>query len=128
MELEHGVQELQRCHLDNPCTHCREIPQSSLPDYIIDRFMHSLQVQESPRHSRFPLARSHAKSTPDATEDLLKKVCVKLEKVARDRYVMQQMAKIEMCRCGIDLQELEHIEWDQYSGCPKNTLKLDVVI
>ena len=52
MELEHGVQELQRCRLDNPCTHYREIPLSSLPDYIIDHFMRSLQVQESPRHSR----------------------------------------------------------------------------
>jgi len=60
----------------------------------------------------------------DDTEALLKKVHIKLKMVERDRYIMQQMARIENCHCGMDLQELEHIQWYHYSGFPKNTLNL----
>ena len=115
MELEHGCQELQKRRISNTDythSHC-------LPDYIIDRFMRSLQVRESPPRSRFPPNRSHATCTPDTTEDLLKQLRLKLEMVERDRYIMQQMARIENCRFGMDHHELKRIQWYHYSGCPK---------
>ena len=86
-----------------------------MPDYIIDRFM-SLRVQESPHQSsgcqnnEFPPRRRHVKAAPNVTEELLKKVCVKLEVVARDRYVMQQKTRIEKCRSSVDLKNLEQIQ------------------
>ena len=121
MEIEHGCQVLQNHRIGNT-DYTKS--QGSLPDYIIDRFMRSLRVRESPRqypgcrHNQFPSARSHVRS-PDVTEDLLKKVRVKLQMVERDRYIMQQMARIEKCHCGMGFQELERIQWYDYSGCPK---------
>ena len=76
--------------------------------------MRSLRVQESPHQSpgcqnnEFPPRKRHVKAAPDVTKEL-KKVCVKLEVVARDRYVMQQKARIEKCRSGMDLKNLEQI-------------------
>lgn len=119
MELEHACEKLQ---IDKT--------EETLPDYdyIIDRFKRSLR--DSPPDppafwpNRFPPARSHPRSTPDSTENLLKKVCAKLEMVARDRYVMQQMARIEKCRSGVELSKLKQVKWHHYSRCPKNILNV----
>ena len=128
MEVERGCQELQTkliCDLNNATG------QGSVSDYIIDRFMTSLRVRESPhqyQNNEFPPTRFHSTRLPprrrlakgaDVTEEVLKKVCVKLEMVARDRYVMQQKARIEQCRSGMDLKNLEQIQWYHYSKCPK---------
>lgn len=110
MEIKQGCQELQKCCIGNADN---TKGQGSLPDYIIDCFKCSLCGRESPpkspkyQHNKFPSARSHVRSTRNVTKDLLKKVHVKLEMVARDRYIMQQMASIKQCHWGMELQELE---------------------
>ena len=95
MEIEHGCQELQNHRIGNT-DYTKS--QGSLPDYIINRFMRSLRVRiprQYPgcRHNQFPSARSHVRS-PDVTEDLLKKVRVKLQMVERDRYIMQGLKSV----------------------------------
>ena len=123
MEIERGCQELQTKLIS-------DLNNATVSDYIIDKFMTSLRVRESPhqcQNNEFPPTRFHSTRLPprrrlakggDVTE-VLKKVCVKLEVVARDRYVMQQKARIEQCRYGMDLKNLEQIQWFHYSKCPK---------
>ena len=50
---------------------------------------------------------------------ILAEACKKLETVKVERYIMRQQAKIEGCKKGVDQKQLKHLEWFDYSGCPK---------
>ena len=53
---------------------------------------------------------------------LLQQVSIKLETIERKRYIMQQKARIEWCKRGMKLTELDTIEWYHYSNCPKSII------
>ena len=52
-------------------------------------------------------------------KQILEGACNKLELVERERYVMQQKARIEAYKKGISLADIEHVQWYDFSKCPK---------
>ena len=56
---------------------------------------------------------------------LLSEVCVKLERVKMERYIMRLEAKLEGCKKGLNRRQLKLLEWFDYSDCPKNTYELN---
>jgi len=50
---------------------------------------------------------------------LLLEVCEKLKMVQMERYIMLQQAKIEGYNKGMEWWKLDHLDWFDYSGCPK---------
>ena len=62
--------------------------------------------------------RSRYRPEPD-TKILLHKVCAELVLVLKERFVMQNMAKIEACCQGEDFEKIEKLDWYDFSGCTK---------
>ena len=54
-----------------------------------------------------------------SVDSLLLEACEKLKVVKTDRYIMRQQAKIEGCKEGMNSKQLKHLEWFDYSKCPK---------
>ena len=63
--------------------------------------------------------RQKTKSSSQDTRCLLRQVSIKLEAVERKRYIMQQKARIEWCKEGVKLTDLDIIEFYHYLNCPK---------
>ena len=48
----------------------------------------------------------------------LENACKQLELVERERFIMEQKARIEACKKGISLPDIEHIQWYDFSKYP----------
>ena len=70
-------------------------------------------------HSNTHFHRQRTKGISKDTRCLLRQVSIKLEAVKRKRYIMQQTARIEWCKEGAKLTDLDSIEFYHYSNCPK---------
>ena len=75
---------------------------------VASQVQHTGQVRPSRRGENVP------------TEILLEIVSTRLKEVQKERFVMQQMAKIEACQNNLgSFEDIEKLEWYDYSGCPQ---------
>ena len=77
---------------------------------------HRQVIQSKTYHS---VAFKGANRSCSDTGYLLQQVSSKLEVVERERYIMQQKARIEQCKRGANLNDLDSVKWYHFSNCQK---------
>jgi len=94
------------CYREKKCKHTGKLTKK--PD----------QLCQLPATNLLPHA-SHCRKAID-TGCLLSKAMKRLEAVEREQYEMQLKAKLEFCKKGALLSELDKLEWYDYSKCKKS--------
>ena len=99
----------------------RKSPMTKLP---------TTEFQESDSHNVINLSRnvcnkqppkrqcSTKQYGPKEIEIILNGASKKLQLVERQRYIMKLQARIDVCQKGMDLADIENIEWYDFSKCP----------